>query len=152
MRMFGREASGFPESIDLRNVVEDALVLMGEQLRLTDIELVMDLFQGSSIVLGHSIQMEKTILNFITNANDAIADRKGKLKITSRIFENDRVIHITLEVKGRGTPKDALPQIFEPFCTTKGIGKDRGLGLSVSYGVIRKRNGIIIFENINDGI
>jgi C4-dicarboxylate-specific signal transduction histidine kinase len=144
MRMFGREANDFSELIDPQNVTENAFGLMGEQLRLADIELAMYLFQGCSTVLGHSIQMKPIILNLMTNANDAIADKEEKSEITLCVFENDKSVYITLEYKGRGTPKDALPCIFESFYTTKVVGKDRDLGLSISYSIIRKMNDIIV--------
>jgi signal transduction histidine kinase len=152
MRMFGREANELSELIDPRNVVEDALGLMGEQLRLADIELVMDLPKDCSSVLGHTIQIEQVILNLLTNASDAMAENDGEAKITLRIFEDDKNVHITLLDTGGGIAKDVLPRIFEPFYTTKEMGQGTGLGLSVSYGIIRDMNGTIVAENIDNGV
>lgn len=152
MRMFGREAKESPEPVDLRNVVSNALDLMGEQLRLAGIEIVTDFSEECSSVMGHLIQIEQVILNLLTNARDAIYDIDGEAKITLRVFENDKGVHITIENTGGGISKDVLPRIFEPFYTTKEIGKGTGLGLSVSYGIIRGMDGMITAENTDSGV
>ena len=137
MRMFGRKAEEDPIAIDPRKVVTNALGLMGEQLRLAGIELVTEFADDCPSILGHTIQLEQVVLNLLTNARDAIAESEGEAKITLRVFEDDKGIHITTEDTGGGIPNDVLPRIFEPFYTTKEMGKGAGLGLSVSYGVIR---------------
>ena len=151
MRMFGREAKEQPASIDPRNVVTNALDLMGEQLRLADIEVVTELPENCSFIMGHTIQMEQVILNLLTNARDALAESDGESKITLRVFEGNKGVHITAEDTGGGIPADILPRIFEPFYTTKEMGKGTGLGLSVSYGIVRDMNGTIDAENIENG-
>jgi PAS domain S-box-containing protein len=152
MRMFGRNAKEDPESVDPRNVVTNALELMGEQLRLSGIEIVTELAKDCAPVLGHAIQMEQVILNLLTNARDAMVKNDGEATITLRVFEDDQGVHITSEDTGGGIPKDVLPRIFEPFYTTKEMGKGTGLGLSVSYGIVHDMNGTIVAENINDGV
>jgi signal transduction histidine kinase len=151
MRMFGRKAEEDPEPIDPRKVVTNALDLMGEQLRLAGIEIVTELAEDCSSILGHTIQMEQVLLNLLTNARDAVAERDGKAKITLRVFEDGKGVHITSEDTGGGIPEDVLPRIFEPFYTTKEMGKGMGLGLSDNYGIIREMNGTIVAENIGDG-
>jgi len=137
MRMFGREAKEHPESIDPRKVVTNALSLMGEQLRLAGIEIVTELAQDCPAILDPLIQLEQVVLNLLSNPRDAVAERDGEAKITERISEDDEDVRITSEDTGGGIPDDILPCIFEPFYTTKEMGKGAGLGLSVSYGVIR---------------
>jgi len=151
MRMFGREAKEQSKPIDPRNIITNALSLMGEQLKLAGIEVVTELSEDCSSVLGHSIQMEQIILNLLTNARDAMAERDGGAKITLRVFENDKGVHITSEDTGGGIPEDVLPRIFEPFYTTKEMGKGTGLGLSVSYGIVQDMNGTIVASNTDDG-
>jgi signal transduction histidine kinase len=151
MRMFGREAKEDPESIDLRDMVTNALDLMGEQLRLAGIEIVTELAQDCPSVLGHAIQMEQVLLNLLSNAKDAMAERNGEAKITLRMFADDQGVHLTSEDTGGGIPEEVLPRIFDPFYTTKEMGKGTGLGLSVSYGIIRDMNGTIVAENLDNG-
>jgi len=152
MRMFGREAKEEIKLIDPRNAVTAALDLMGEQLRLAAIELVTELPEDCPSVLGHPIQMEQVILNLLTNARDAMAEKDGAAKLTLRVFGDIEGVHITCEDTGGGIPEDVLPRIFEPFYTTKEMGKGTGLGLSVSFGMIRDMNGTIAAENIGDGV
>jgi PAS domain S-box-containing protein len=151
MRMFGREAKEPPEPIDPRNVVANTLDLIGEQLRLAGIEVVTEFADDCPFIFGHIIQMEQVILNLLTNARDAMAESDGEAKITLRVFEDDKGVHITSEDTGGGISEDVLPRIFEPFYTTKKMGKGTGLGLSVSYGIARDMNGTIVAENIGDG-
>jgi PAS domain S-box-containing protein len=151
MQMFGRRASEEPGPIDLRNVVMNALDLMGEQLRLDGIEVVAEFDQNCALILGHTIQLEQVILNLLTNAKDAMAGRGHKAKITLRVFEDNNGVHIVCQDTGGGISADALPRIFEPFYTTKKLGQGTGLGLSVSYGIIRDMDGAIRAENIDDG-
>jgi PAS domain S-box-containing protein len=151
MRMFGRQAKEEPEPVDPRKTVTNALALVGEQLRLAGIETVTEFAEDCSSVVGHPILMEQVLLNLITNARDAMAERDGESKLTLRVFEDDKCVRITSEDTGRGIPKDVIPHIFEPFYTTKKMGKGTGLGLSVSYGIIRDLNGTIIAENTDHG-
>ncbi|MFT5548500.1 MAG: PAS domain S-box-containing protein [Candidatus Azotimanducaceae bacterium] len=151
MRMFGREAKECPEPIDPRNVVINALDLMGEQLRLAGIEIVTEFGENCGCIMGHTIQMEQVILNLLTNARDATVEVEGDAKIILRVFEEGEFVHISLEDTGAGIPYDILPRIFEPFYTTKEMGKGTGLGLSVSYGIVRDMNGTIIAENVDNG-
>ena len=151
MRMFGRKAEEDPAEVDPRKVVTNALDLMGEQLRLAEIELVTEFADDCPSILGHTIQLEQVVLNLLTNARDAIAESEGEAKITLRVFSDDECVHITSEDTGGGIPEEVLPRIFEPFYTTKEMGKGTGLGLSVGYGIIRDMDGTIIAENINDG-
>jgi PAS domain S-box-containing protein len=151
MRMFGREATELPESVDPRAVVVNALDLVSEQLRLAGIEVVTLLPEDCAYVLGHAIQMEQVILNLLTNALDVIDESEDQAKITLRVFEGDKVVHITVQDTGGGITSDVLDRIFEPFYTTKEMGKGTGLGLSVSYGIVRDMKGTIIAENVDDG-
>ena len=151
MRMFGREATEEPALIDPRNVVTNALDLMGEQLRLAGIEVVTEFPEDSPCVLGHIIQMEQVIINLLTNARDAMSEKGTASTIILRIFSDPKNIHITSEDTGGGIAQNALTRIFEPFYTTKEMGKGTGLGLSVGYGIIRDMKGTITAENINDG-
>jgi C4-dicarboxylate-specific signal transduction histidine kinase len=149
--MFGREVKEHPKPIDPRNVVSNALDLMGEQLRLAGIEIVTELAEDCPSILGHTIELEQVILNLLTNASDAMAESDGEMRVILRVFKDDKGVHITSEDSGGGIPEDVLPRIFEPFYTTKEIGKGTGLGLSVSYGIIREMNGTIVAENTGDG-
>jgi len=154
MRMFGRKADEAPSSIDPREVIQGAFDLMGEQLRLAEIEIRLDLPEASPSILGHRVQAEQVILNLLTNARDAIQSREGaeEKRITMKIeTDGDETIRIVVEDSGGGIPDDIIERIFEPFYTTKEMGKGTGLGLSVSYGIIRDMGGTIKATNTSQG-
>ena len=151
MRMFGRKAEGADEKLDPKKVITNALDLMGEQLRLSEIEVVTELHDECPSIKGNMIQMEQVVLNLLTNSRDAIEDHDGEKKITLRVVKENGNIQIISEDTGGGIPKDVLPRIFEPFYTTKEMGKGTGLGMSVSYGIIRDMGGTIEAGNADGG-
>ncbi|MBA6339360.1 PAS domain S-box protein, partial [Colwellia sp. BRX8-7] len=151
MRMFGRKAEEKSEMVDPREVVSNALGLLGAQLKLAGIQVVTNFPEKCSKVMGHTIQMEQVILNLLANARDAMKDNISGSRITLSITEKDEIITISSQDTGGGIPEHILSRIFEPFFTTKEMGKGTGLGLSVSYGIILEMGGAIIAENITDG-
>jgi PAS domain S-box-containing protein len=151
MRMFGRKAEEKSEMVDPREVVSNALDLLGAQLKLAGIQVVTSFPEKCSKVMGHTIQMEQVILNLLANARDAMKDKVLDSKITLSITEKDGMITISSQDTGGGIPEHIFSRIFEPFFTTKEMGKGTGLGLSVSYGIILEMGGTIIAENIDDG-
>ena len=87
-------------------------------------------------------------LNIINNAQQAlgtIENRKRRLKIST--FEKDHTVRIRIEDNGPGIPENIRSRVFDPFFTTKGVGEGTGLGLSVSYRVIRDHGGRIDLES-----
>jgi len=154
MRMFGRKASEGPSLIDPRDVVQGAFDLMGEQLRLADIEVALDLPEACPSILGHQVQSEQVILNLLTNARDALQSREGaeEKRIAMKVETgDDETVRIIVEDSGGGIPDGVIERIFEPFYTTKEIGKGTGLGLSISYGIIRDMGGTIEAGNTDQG-
>ena len=100
-----------------------------------------------------STQIQQVLINLILNARDALSGA-GKITISTRIggdtqaqgevLEADvRYAILEVEDNGVGIPKDVLHRIFEPFYTTKEVGKGTGLGLAMVYGIIKKHNGFI---------
>ena len=85
-------------------------------------------------------QMRQVFLNLLVNAAHAIEDR-GTITVRSR--EEDGYVCLSVADTGRGIPEENLNRIFEPFFTTKEAGEGAGLGLSVTYDIVRKHNGEI---------
>jgi len=95
--------------------------------------------------------MHQVFLNIIMNAEQAIVatGRPGRIEIASSC--NDDRIVTTVRDTGNGIPEDALPRIFEPFYTTKEVGKGTGLGLAIAYGIVVDHGGEIVAANHPDG-
>jgi two-component system C4-dicarboxylate transport sensor histidine kinase DctB len=142
LRTFGRAALASREPIQLRQVVERALSLMQEQLRLRQIEVTVDLGPEDPTVVGDPIQLEQVFINLLTNARDAMAQSPRKeIRITSSI--GTAGIQIAVADTGHGIPQGLEGRIFDPFFTTKDVGKGTGLGLSITYGIIKEHGGTI---------
>jgi C4-dicarboxylate-specific signal transduction histidine kinase len=142
LRTFGRAAPATREAISLRHVIERALSLMGEQFRLREIEVTVDLGLREPVVIGNAIQLEQVFINLLTNARDALADVNRKaIRISGSVA--DAMVEIALTDTGRGIPIGLERRIFDPFFTTKEVGKGTGLGLSITYGIIQEHGGTI---------
>src|SRR6266850_6672665 len=142
LRTFGRAAPVSREPISLRQVIERALSLMREQLRLREIEVAVDLGQEEPVVVGNPIQLEQVFINLFTNARDAVADSPRKaIRISDSVGAEG--VEVALTDTGKGIPPGLERRIFDPFFTTKEVGKGTGLGLSITYGIIKEHGGTI---------
>jgi signal transduction histidine kinase len=95
------------------------------------------------------------IVNVLINAVDAVDDRMrtlppeeraGRIACRTKVVGDDLLIEVT--DNGKGIPESHLPKIFEPFFTTKQVGEGTGLGLWVSYGIIKSFQGEIGVESV----
>jgi C4-dicarboxylate-specific signal transduction histidine kinase len=143
LRTFGRAAPVSLERLDIDDVIERALSLMHEQLRLRAIEVELDLSPDELVVLGNPIQLEQAFINLLTNARDALAEANEKtVRITTELADGDR-IRIIFADTGPGIPFGLEQRIFDPFFTTKEVGAGTGLGLSITYGIVKEHGGSI---------
>src|SRR3954465_1986529 len=141
LRTFGRAAPASREALFLRPVIERALSLMQEQLRLREIEVTVDLGPEEPVVVGNFIQLEQVFINLLTNARDALADSARKrIRISGSV--GPRTVEIRFADTGHGIPPGRERRIFDPFFTTKEVGKGTGLGLSITYGIIKEHGGM----------
>src|SRR2546429_1475123 len=142
LRTFGRAAPVSREPIPLRQVIERALSLMQQQLRLREIGVTVDLGREEPVVVGNPIQLEQVFINLLTNARDAMADSPRKaIRISSSV--GPAIVEVAFADTGDGIPPGLERRIFDPFFTTKDVGKGTGLGLSITYGIINEHGGMI---------
>jgi two-component system sensor histidine kinase HupT/HoxJ len=89
----------------------------------------------------------------VMNAEQAIAatGRGGRIEITTAVMNGRNRILATVRDTGNGIPADALTRIFEPFYTTKEVGKGTGLGLAIVYGIVAEHGGHIVAANHPEG-
>jgi C4-dicarboxylate-specific signal transduction histidine kinase len=142
LRTFGRAAPVSREPIPLRQVIERALSLVQEQLRLHEIEVTLDLGPEEPVVVGNPIQLEQVFINLLTNARDAVLDSSRKaIRISASV--GSAAVEIAFVDTGHGIPSGLEGRIFDPFFTTKEVGKGTGLGLSITYGIVKEHGGTI---------
>jgi PAS domain S-box-containing protein len=149
LREFGRKPDFAKEKVDINEAVRVAIGIVGQQFRLQNINIATALDDSLPPILARKTRIEQVIFNLVANARDAVMQRKaagsGAVKpvITIRSFyENERVA-LSVADNGSGIPPDILAKVFEPFFTTKEVGGGMGLGLSISYGIVKDYNGSI---------
>jgi C4-dicarboxylate-specific signal transduction histidine kinase len=152
LRTFGRAAPVTFEPVHVDEVIERALSLMQEQLRLRGIDVELDLCPDKLVLHGNPIQLEQVFINLLTNARDALeevpAERK-KIRIVSSL-DRDR-IRIVFSDTGPGIPTDIAKRVFDPFFTTKEVGTGTGLGLSITYSIVKEHGGEISLSRTPGG-
>jgi len=137
------------EEVDVNASVSAALTLIGEQLRVHNIELTEDLAPTLPSTTGDPNSLEQVFINLITNARDAIGQRmerenrrSGKITIRSFLL-NETELCVDVEDDGGGISPAVRDRIFEPFFTTKEAGKGTGLGLSICRTIVGEYGGRI---------
>ncbi len=148
LRVFSRQSQTDFSVVDVNKITADSFLMMGEQLRLRNIEVQKSLTPDIPKVRGDANQLEQVFLNLLTNARDAIEATGGKepgqIEIVTRVSDNDNeCVEILVKDSGTGIAADHLEKIFDPFFTSKEVGKGTGLGLSISYGIIQDHQGEI---------
>ena len=149
LRDFGRKPDLAFEKVDINNPVRAVSSIVNQQLALQNIKVRVKLEENLPPILANNNHLEQVIFNLVTNARDAIYQKKGEGSqagedvITICTFtENDRVV-ITVSDTGIGMSDDIKLKIFEPFYTTKEVGEGMGLGLYITYGIVKNYSGEI---------
>jgi PAS domain S-box-containing protein len=141
---FSRVGDRHYTPVDLNRVIDDTIQLLDAQLRNTEIEVVRRFDDALPLALGDAPKLQQVLMNLILNARDAMP-QGGRLEISTE-SQNEAVV-INVRDTGQGIAPEHLAKIYDPFFTTKQIGKGTGLGLAVSYGIIRDHGGHIDVES-----
>ncbi|MGA1865606.1 MAG: ATP-binding protein [bacterium] len=145
---FARQTEPKMEAEDINKYIRGAIDLVEKQAIHHNIEIRTDLSGNLPEIKCDAAQLQQVFLNILINAVEAMQDKKsGKLVIESRLSDSRSYIEIIFRDTGSGIPREILDKIYNPFFTTKPPGKGTGLGLSVSYGIIKKHDGIIEVES-----
>jgi signal transduction histidine kinase len=129
------------------------LSIIGRQFSLQRIAIRLDLALSLPWVQGHNNRFQQVFFNLLNNARDAIQERMesepelyGDILIRTFVDDEGRVV-ASVSDNGSGIPEDVRNKIFEPFFTTKQTGKGMGLGLAITYGIVRDYGGMITIES-----
>jgi two-component system, NtrC family, sensor kinase len=133
--------------VDLARVAEDAVFLMGPQLKDGSIEVVKRL--EPALAHGNANLIQQILVNLLVNALQAVG-KKGRITVTTGQGQPGRV-HASVSDDGPGVPADIAGRIFEPFFTTKPEGQGTGLGLSICYRIAEEHGGTIHHEPVVGG-
>jgi two-component system, NtrC family, sensor kinase len=128
------------QSGSVNSAIESVLSMVGQQFKKNQITLSCDLDNNLPHCFMDSRRIQQVLVNLIMNSVHAVGI-KGNISITTQSANNQIFIHI--DDDGPGISKNILDKIFDPFFSTKEPGQGTGLGLSVSYGIIREHDGEI---------
>ncbi|MDQ0339976.1 C4-dicarboxylate-specific signal transduction histidine kinase [Caldalkalibacillus uzonensis] len=144
--VFSRQEEFQFEDLSLHPLIEDVLSLIGYQLKVSGISVVQKLAKTLPLVHGNRYQIEQVLINLLLNARDALQERVDpQIEIqTGTVREEGKdFVYVAVLDNGTGIEEKHLPQIFNPFFTTKGHQKGTGLGLSVSLGIAEAHQGTL---------
>jgi PAS domain S-box-containing protein len=138
------DATEFTE-IDIGRVLDDTLQLLEPQLRGNQIEIIRAYNPDCPQVFGNAGKLQQVFTNLLLNARDAIT-AGGLIRISTTPAE-DHSLAIEVSDSGMGIAPENVAKIYDPFYTTKGVGRGTGLGLAVSYGIVQEHSGHISVES-----
>ncbi|RJP25698.1 MAG: HAMP domain-containing protein [Candidatus Abyssobacteria bacterium SURF_5] len=137
---FSRESDTDRELCDMNEVVTSTLELLDFRLKKKRVVIQKNLHRDKAYLIGDAIRLKQVVFNVLCNSLDAVPDG-GRIEV-SVLKERDSVVTEIVD-NGKGILPENLNNIFEPFYTTKPVGRGTGLGLAVCYGIIQKHKGEI---------
>lgn len=140
LRTFSRKSESQMQSVDINQVIESTLSIVWNEIKYK-IDVVKD-YRATANIDVNLTELSQVFLNILINASQAIKD-KGTITLST--WEDEVNVFAKISDTGSGIPKAILPKIFDPFFTTNKQGT--GLGLSVSYNIVKRHNGDISVES-----
>lgn len=144
LRDFSRLDQSPIDTVDIHKYLDTSLVLLSLQLNEKNIQINKEYSVDLPEVECHVGQLNQVFVIILTNAIQSVKD-KGSITISTK--RNDQNIEIRFKDTGSGIKKEVLDKVFDPFFTTKDVGEGKGLGLSVTYGIIKTHKGTIKVES-----
>jgi len=139
---FSHQTTYEMDLVELNDVIHKTISVLQHQPFFHNITVEMELEEKLRPIYGNSIRLNQVAMNIIVNAAQAM-DGCGNIKIISRARANQDINEICITDSGPGIDNDLLEKIFDPFFTTKATGEGTGLGLSVSYAIVKEHKGTI---------
>lgn len=138
-----RQSQSYTEEIDLTVVCQDALRILHNNLKMLPLEVVEHYSADLPMVRGNFANLGQVVLNIIENAVDALEGRPGRITVSTGCAADRAGVWLTVADTGPGIPPDVMANLFHPFFTTKRPGVGTGLGLYISYEIVKRHGGDI---------
>ena len=135
---------------DLLVAVREAITILAHRIDKENVTIIDELPQDAIIVHGGLVRLQQVFVNIVNNSLDALSDTQNK-QIILTLEERDNLQIIEVCDTGPGLTEKELEHAFDPFFSTKEVGKGVGLGLSISYGIIQQFGGHIEIANCDKG-
>lgn len=138
------------ETFSLNENILSAVSLVRHELAKRSIQLTLNLAEDLPEIIASRNHLQGVWINLLVNAMDAIDHPEGNITITTEYV--DKSFKVTIQDNGHGIPKEHLTRIFEPFYTTKVVGRGTGLGLSLCLRVVKEHDGNLVVDSaLNEG-
>ena len=138
-----RQTQTYVEDVDISAVIEDALRVLHNQYKHTEVVIEKDYEENLPRINGNFANLGQVFINIIKNSLQALPDGKGTILLKTRYKEDAGTVTIECRDTGVGIPAEVIKDIFKPFFTTKDVGTGTGLGLYMSHEIIKKHGGLI---------
>lgn len=142
---FGRKTDGIPVKVDINSVLLEIIELLGHQARYQQIPVFSHYHVGLPRVLGDSSGLRQVFMNLLVNALQSI-EGSGQIEVTTAT-PDEETVSITIRDTGCGMSQAIIDRIWEPFFTTKDVGQGVGLGLALTYNIVKEHGGKIEVES-----
>ena len=143
---FSRQKKPDKTLCDVNSLLQGCISLVEKQAQFQNIRVTINLDKNMPLVILDPSQVERVFLNLIINAAEAM-EGNGQLTLSTQYTHDSDSVEIIIQDTGPGISKENMEKIFEPFFTTKETGHGVGLGLAISYGIVKEHNGTISVES-----
>jgi PAS domain S-box-containing protein len=154
VRDFARQSELVRSKVNINAPIKDVFKVLGHQLKVHDIDVHLDLDPDLPDIMAEHNRLEQVFINLVSNAIDAMdekssqTDAQDSIKLlTIKSFVEDDQVTVLVSDTGTGMTEEVKNKIVEPFFTTKKVGKGTGLGVSISYGIVKDYKGSIEIDS-----
>ncbi len=144
LRFARPSATSHMETVDLNALVEETIPLIYNQAKIQKIIIKTVFPEKPVFIVGNNSLLQQVLINLFLNAIQVMPDG-GAIRLMIMQIEDEALIQIT--DSGHGISKQDIDKIFDPFYTTSPVGRGSGLGLSISYSIVKQHNGVIEVES-----
>lgn len=149
LRNFARKPNEKLGPVRLDEVMRDTLEIVAARIKTAGAKMDIEL-DGDLMVRAGSVRLQQVLVNVISNAADAVEGLDDRT-LSVRAWREDGKAVLTVRDRGGGVAPSVAERIFDPFYTTKGVGRGLGLGLSISYNIIKDFGGSLTVSNHPEG-
>jgi len=150
LRSFARAPHQKLRDVSVAEVIEAACEITKARLRAAKVKLVVDMAPDVPCVIGGPVRLQQVLVNLLTNAADAVEGMEDR-RVEVVVRKTAAGVRISVRDYGGGVAPGLPERIFDPFFSTKGVGKGLGLGLSISYNIIRDFGGNLHLGMVDPG-
>jgi two-component system C4-dicarboxylate transport sensor histidine kinase DctB len=150
LRSFARAPHQKLRDVSVAEVIEAACEITKARLRAAKVKLVVDMAPDVPCVIGGPVRLQQVLVNLLTNAADAVEGMEDR-RVEVVVRKTAAGVRISVRDYGGGVAPGLPERIFDPFFSTKGVGKGLGLGLSISYNIIRDFGGNLHLGVVDPG-